>query len=207
MKHLLYIFSILSIVNCNNNSNSGISSTLKEKIKDEVYIGALTNLKIHDNLALFLPAKYSTDEEYLNKLQNLSPYNFNPNNEIHFNFMRNRHKLINIVALHNKIKSRACCSICKEDIERKYIEHDFFNPNTNALRSNSPNLLNLPCDHFFHFDCLIQWFKMRPNQKYCPTCRKEISQYTRNHYIMLSENPLLRGFYKGLDNSKGCLIQ
>ena len=65
---------------------------------------------------------------------------------------------VNEEFLHNKklkIKNELeyNCSVCKEEFE---------------LRNK---LINLPCKHTFHEDCIMPWLKERNS---CPTCRFEL---------------------------------
>jgi E3 ubiquitin-protein ligase RNF115/126 len=45
------------------------------------------------------------------------------------------------------------CSVCKDDFNEKEV------------------VLNLPCKHYFHCDCILPWLKEHNS---CPTCRDEL---------------------------------
>lgn len=50
-------------------------------------------------------------------------------------------------------KNENSCSVCKDEFECKQ------------------QLVNLPCKHFFHDECILPWLKERNT---CPTCRHEL---------------------------------
>ncbi len=52
-----------------------------------------------------------------------------------------------------KMSSEHLCSVCKDDYE------------------SGQNLIQLPCSHLFHDDCILPWLKERNS---CPTCRFEL---------------------------------
>lgn len=52
-----------------------------------------------------------------------------------------------------KMSSEHLCSVCKDDYEM------------------GQNLIQLPCTHLFHDDCILPWLKERNS---CPTCRYEL---------------------------------
>lgn len=47
---------------------------------------------------------------------------------------------------------KKCCSICLTDLDTERV-------------------LRLPCEHFFHKDCLVNWLK---RSTVCPLCRTDI---------------------------------
>jgi len=53
----------------------------------------------------------------------------------------------------NNISAENSCSVCKDDYEDEQI------------------VIKLPCNHFFHEECLMPWLKERNS---CPTCRFEL---------------------------------
>ena len=63
------------------------------------------------------------------------------------------------------------CSICKDNIDDR-------------------DLVRLPCKHYFHKDCINEWFEIRNT---CPLCRKIIDKNSlyRERELFVSDFPML----------------
>ena len=68
-------------------------------------------------------------------------------------------------------KSNVCVG-CKDSIIKKSDED--YQTCSICLEPIKKNLLKLPCNHFFHGDCINQWSHRfeQQNRKNCPMCRK-----------------------------------
>jgi len=62
-------------------------------------------------------------------------------------------KLPRIKISQERIDAKADCSVCQSEFEL------------------GEEAVNLPCDHSFHSDCILPWFKMNNS---CPVCRFEL---------------------------------
>ncbi len=43
-----------------------------------------------------------------------------------------------------------------------------------SQKIDSQIIVGLRCEHFYHYNCIITWFRKKKN---CPTCRQDVSAY------------------------------
>lgn len=73
----------------------------------------------------------------------------------------------NVISKYEKFDEETACAICLELIK----------PNDES-EYNKKQFVVLSCDHVFHNDCILHWFK---NYNYvCPLCKKECGEYKLN---------------------------
>ena len=50
-----------------------------------------------------------------------------------------------------------------------------------VIRGGEESIVNLPCDHLFHSQCIQQWFNTLNANSQCPVCRKRTSRRLAEH--------------------------
>lgn len=71
-----------------------------------------------------------------------------------------------------KNKDKKICSICCEELDNINNETDCRETENNS-EDTINNLVKLECGHFYHSQCIEEWYKISKN-KDCPMCKSEI---------------------------------
>ena len=143
----------MNINNMNsNNMNSNNNSIINNNIIDESFI----TLSLNFNNELNERQNSINEEENLVNIFDMRNYNNNNNfvgpikNDLLNALPENR-----IVDVNKLNEENNKCLICLEE----YVNND--------------NIIFLPCFHFFHNNCIIQWIKTHAN---CPLCKININE-------------------------------
>ena len=122
--------------------------------------------------------------------------------EIYLN--SNKEKKIEDFIKNNKNKNidkvnRDICLICLRKYEQKNYRNNVVTNNSDEEDTNNKNeKIKIPCGHFFHIKCIIDWFKL---EKKCPICLTEYELY-ENELKKNEENKLNIKKYNLNGNSK-----
>ena len=75
-----------------------------------------------------------------------------------------------IVGTWNFVNGANTCAICRNDLTSPSVNY-ISSPKESVSRKDSCKIAFLSCNHFYHYDCITQWFKTRLNN--CPLCSRD----------------------------------
>ncbi len=80
------------------------------------------------------------------------------------------HSIKTIVGVSSYSGTTDLCAICRRNIDSPSANYENSTPGT-IIRKESCKVAFQSCGHPFHYDCLMGWYKQRPQS--CPLCSKE----------------------------------
>ena len=142
----------------NENNNNNIDNTIRNRTNNHRHIFEISSSRRNNRIIDFFDSYYITQS-----------YNDNIDNIISLIMLNDTNKYGNPPASKNSVEQ-----LKKYIIDEKKIK-EFGFENSCAVCKDEFNIgeecLSMPCNHYFHGNCLLPWLKERNS---CPVCRYEL---------------------------------